>query len=68
MKTIEPAKLIVNINESGGLASAVFQYKVNEDGTKSKIKSVSVTSSVSGEGIATIIAGAKASAETSEGL
>jgi hypothetical protein len=65
MKALNAQKLIVNIKD-GVAESAVLVYQVNDNGSISKGKSVGVTLPV--ESINTIIAGAKASAESSEGI
>jgi hypothetical protein len=68
MKELIPTKLIIDVNEAGTIAGAILQYKINDNGAISKLKSVSVIGSLTAEDVNTIIADAKESAETSEGV
>jgi len=68
MKELQLKKLIIDVNESNEMTRAVLQYNVLENGIVSKIKSVGVTGGLTAEEVNSIIADAKESAETSEGV
>ena len=65
-KILIPVKLIIDVS-SDSMATAILQYRINEDGNIGKVKSVSVKNSLT-SGVNEIIATSKASAEESEGM
>lgn len=65
MKTIIPQKLIVDLSD-GQMVRATLIYRVNDGGNIGQAKSVRVA--INETNTNSIIAEAKASAETSEGL
>ena len=67
-KTIVGKKVIIEVNEAGEVANALLLYNINDNGNIIKNRSVSVIGGLSAETLNGIIAGAIASANTSEGI
>lgn len=65
-KTIIPIKLIVETNQDGTYNTGVFQYKVNDNGSISKPKTIGVNNGITLENINSILAEAKIVAEQGE--
>jgi len=66
-KIIIPIKLIVDTNQDGTYNTGVLQYKVNDNGSISKPKTIGINSGITLENINSILAEAKIVAEQGEG-